>query len=41
MPAVRTGLSEDMVGTAIFLTSAASSYLTAQTVAVDGGQIGA
>lgn len=41
MPAGRIGLSEDMVGTSVFLASDASSYITAQTIVVDGGQTGA
>jgi dehydrogenase/reductase SDR family member 4 len=41
MPLGRIGLSEDMVGTAVFLASDASAYVTAQTIVVDGGQTGA
>ncbi|MEP6754833.1 MAG: glucose 1-dehydrogenase [Chthonomonadales bacterium] len=37
VPAHRAGRAEDMVGTAVLLASAASGYLTGQTVAIDGG----
>jgi NAD(P)-dependent dehydrogenase (short-subunit alcohol dehydrogenase family) len=36
-PQGRLGTPEDMVGTAIFLASEASSFLTGQTIYVDGG----
>jgi NAD(P)-dependent dehydrogenase (short-subunit alcohol dehydrogenase family) len=36
-PQRRLGQPEDMVGTAIFLASPASSYLTGQVIHVDGG----
>jgi len=41
MPAGRIGESDDLVGAAIYLASDASSYVTAQTIVVDGGQTGA
>ncbi len=41
MPAGRIGLPEDMVGTAVFLASDASAYITAQNIVIDGGQTGA
>jgi len=37
IPVGRWGLPEDMAGTAVFLASSASDYLTGQIVAVDGG----
>ena len=36
-PQRRLGVPEDMLGTAIFLASAASGFLTGQTIFVDGG----
>ncbi|MAV36767.1 MAG: gluconate 5-dehydrogenase [Planctomycetaceae bacterium] len=36
-PQRRLGVPEDMLGTAIFLASAASAFLTGQTIFVDGG----
>lgn len=36
-PLRRLGVPEDMVGTAIFLASPASAFLTGQTIYVDGG----
>ncbi len=36
-PQQRIGTPEDMVGTALFLASAASAYLTGQVIYVDGG----
>jgi NAD(P)-dependent dehydrogenase (short-subunit alcohol dehydrogenase family) len=36
-PLVRLGQPEDMVGTAIFLASEASAWMTGQTIFVDGG----
>ena len=37
VPARRPGTPEDMIGTAIWLSSAASDFVTGQVVAVDGG----
>jgi 2-deoxy-D-gluconate 3-dehydrogenase len=37
IPAGRWGLPEDLKGTAVFLSSAASDYVNGYTVAVDGG----
>lgn len=36
-PLGRLGVPEDMVGTAVFLASAASAFMTGQTLYVDGG----
>jgi gluconate 5-dehydrogenase len=36
-PAGRWGLPEDLVGTLIYLSSAASDYVTGQNIFVDGG----
>ncbi len=41
MPAGRIGLSEDLAGAAVYLASDAASFVTAQTIVVDGGQTGA
>lgn len=35
----RHGVPEDLVGTAIFLASDASAYVTGQTIVVDGGSV--
>ncbi|MDH3194627.1 MAG: SDR family oxidoreductase [Acidimicrobiia bacterium] len=40
IPQRRAGTAEDMAGTAIFLASRASRYVTGQVVAVDGGITG-
>lgn len=40
IPAGRWGDSEDLVGTAVFLSSKASDYVTGQIIAVDGGWMG-
>jgi NAD(P)-dependent dehydrogenase (short-subunit alcohol dehydrogenase family) len=37
-PAGRAGEPEDVAGTAVFLCSAASDYLTGQHIIVDGGR---
>ena len=37
IPAGRWGTPQDLAGTAVFLASAASEYLTGYTIAVDGG----
>ncbi|MDR2826089.1 MAG: glucose 1-dehydrogenase [Deltaproteobacteria bacterium] len=37
IPLRRIGLPEDLIGTAIFLASPASDYITGQTIYVDGG----
>lgn len=37
IPAGRWGESEDLIGTAVFLSSKASDYVTGQIIAVDGG----
>lgn len=36
-PAKRFGLPEDVAGTAVFLASSASDFVTGQSIAVDGG----
>jgi NAD(P)-dependent dehydrogenase (short-subunit alcohol dehydrogenase family) len=37
IPLGRTGVSEDLSGTLLFLASSASDYVTGQIIAVDGG----
>jgi 2-deoxy-D-gluconate 3-dehydrogenase len=37
IPLGRTGLPEDLAGTAVFLASPASDYITGQTIILDGG----
>lgn len=37
IPMDRTGLPEDLMGTAVFLASGASDYITGQVIYVDGG----
>jgi NAD(P)-dependent dehydrogenase (short-subunit alcohol dehydrogenase family) len=39
IPRKRIGESEDMAGTAIFLSSQASAYITGVTIPVDGGMV--
>jgi len=41
IPLGRTGLPEDLMGTVIFLASAASDYITGQIINVDGGWLSA
>lgn len=40
-PSGRVGAAEDVVGTALFLASKASSYVIGQTIALDGGIVAA
>ena len=40
VPMRRLGVPEDLVGTAVFLASAASDYVTGQNIYVDGGFMG-
>ncbi len=40
IPIGRWGRPEDIAGTAVFLSSAASDYITGQVIAVDGGWLG-
>jgi NAD(P)-dependent dehydrogenase (short-subunit alcohol dehydrogenase family) len=37
IPMHRVGLPEDMKGLALFLSSAASAYVTGQQISIDGG----
>lgn len=39
IPFGRTGVPEDLIGTAIFLASPASDYIVGQTIYVDGGYL--
>ena len=40
IPAGRWGTPEDLVGAAVFLSSAASDYVNGHTLVVDGGWLG-
>lgn len=40
IPAKRLGTPEDVAGTALFLASREASYISGQTIVVDGGMIG-
>jgi meso-butanediol dehydrogenase/(S,S)-butanediol dehydrogenase/diacetyl reductase len=35
----RKGVAEDVVGTALFLASSDSDYMTGQTIMIDGGMV--
>ena len=39
IPRGRAGKPEDIAGTALYLSSEASAWLTGQTIALDGGMI--
>ena len=39
VPLGRMGVPQDVAGTAVFLASAESAYITAQTLNVDGGNV--
>jgi len=39
IPLKRWGMPEDILGTALFLASSAASYITGQTIVVNGGEI--
>ena len=39
LPLKRLGMPEDLVGTVMWLVSDASSFVTGQTIAVDGGTV--
>jgi NAD(P)-dependent dehydrogenase (short-subunit alcohol dehydrogenase family) len=41
IPLARVGLADEVVGAALFLASAASSYVTGQVIFVDGGRVSA
>jgi NAD(P)-dependent dehydrogenase (short-subunit alcohol dehydrogenase family) len=39
IPLKRLGISEDIANCALFVASPAASYITAQTIVVDGGVV--
>jgi gluconate 5-dehydrogenase len=41
IPAKRWGCPDELVGTAVFLASAASNYVNGQIIYVDGGMLAA